>query len=110
MKIGLLDSCPTNFPNLPLMKISAYHKSLGDEVSFVNFLEHYDIVYVSRIFGDEYFPEDLTAINSDRIIYGGTGGGQSLSKMGLKSTTKTKTRFFRTKLSIYTQTTTCIQN
>lgn len=73
MKIGLLDSCPTNFPNLPLMKISAYHKSLGDNVSFVNFLEHYDIVYVSKVFGDEYFPEDLTAINSDRIIYGGTG-------------------------------------
>ena len=32
MRIGLLDIDGHNFPNLALMKISAYHKSLGDSV------------------------------------------------------------------------------
>lgn len=33
MKIGLIDVDGHNYPNLPLMKISAYHKSKGDEVT-----------------------------------------------------------------------------
>lgn len=33
MKIGLIDVDRTNFPNLALMKIAAYHKQQGDEVS-----------------------------------------------------------------------------
>lgn len=73
MKIGLYDVDSKNFPNLPLMKISAYHKSKGDSVEFINFLEHYDIVYVSKVFGDEYSSMDMTCINADEIIYGGTG-------------------------------------
>lgn len=32
MKVGLYDVDSHNFPNLPLMKISAYHKLKGDEV------------------------------------------------------------------------------
>ena len=59
MKIGLLDVDSHNFPNLPLMKISAYHKQKGDIVEFVNFLEHYDKVYVSKVFGDEYSKDAL---------------------------------------------------
>lgn len=35
MKIGLIDVDSHNFPNLPLMKISAFHKVAGDEVEFV---------------------------------------------------------------------------
>lgn len=62
-----------NFPNLPLMKISAYHKAKGDSVEFFSFIEHYDIVYVSKIFGDEYSQMDMTCINADKVIYGGTG-------------------------------------
>ena len=31
-KIGLIDVDSHNFPNLALMKISAYHKSKGDKV------------------------------------------------------------------------------
>lgn len=73
MKIGLYDVDSSNFPNLPLMKISAYHKSLGDEVEFIQFLKHYDRVYVSKVFGDEYSTMDMTCINADQIIYGGTG-------------------------------------
>lgn len=73
MKIGLYDVDSKNFPNLPLMKISAYHKSKGDTVEFINFLEHYDKVYVSKVFGDEYSQMDMTCINADEVVYGGTG-------------------------------------
>ena len=73
MKIGLYDVDSHNFPNLALMKISAYHKSKGDDVEFINFWEHYDIVYVSKVFGDEYSQMNMTCINADKIVYGGTG-------------------------------------
>ena len=73
MKIGLLDVDSHNFPNLPLMKISAFHKQNGDEVEFANFLEHYDKVYVSKVFGDEYSKDNMFCINADEIVYGGTG-------------------------------------
>lgn len=73
MKIGLIDVDSHNFPNLCLMKISAYHKARDDEVEWWNGLQHYDIVYKSRIFSDEYTWEDKTVINADTIIQGGTG-------------------------------------
>lgn len=73
MKIGLMDVDSHNFPSLPLMKISAYHKSKGDTVEFINFFEHYDKAYVSKVFGDEYSQMDMTCINADEIVYGGTG-------------------------------------
>lgn len=73
MKIGLYDVDSHNFPNLPLMKISAYHKAKGDEVEFINHLMHYDKVYVSKVFGDEYTQIDNTIIDADEIVYGGTG-------------------------------------
>ena len=38
MKIGLWSDCH-HFPSLPLMKLSAYHKSLGDSVSII--AEHF---------------------------------------------------------------------
>lgn len=34
MKIGLIDVDGHNFPNLALMRISAYHKSIGDTVEW----------------------------------------------------------------------------
>lgn len=73
MRVGLFDVDSHNFPNLPLMKISAYHKAKGDDVEFIDFFKHYDKVYVSKVFGDEYSPMDMTCINADEIIYGGTG-------------------------------------
>ena len=72
-KIGLLDADSHNFPNLALMKISAWHKARGDSVEWCIPLEHYDTVYVSKVFGDEYSVMDNTVINADKVVYGGTG-------------------------------------
>ena len=73
MNIGLIDVDSHNFPNLCLMKISAYHKGRGDHVEWWNGLKHYDIVYKSRIFDDTYTHEVDYCINADQVIKGGTG-------------------------------------
>lgn len=73
VKIGLIDVDSHNFPNIPLMKISAYHKAKGDDVEWWFPLKHYDLVYVSKVFGDEYSDMDMSVIQADNIIYGGTG-------------------------------------
>lgn len=73
MKIGLYDEDSHNFPNLPLMKISAYHKAKGDDVEFAFPLKHYDRIYCSRVFGDEYTSANNICLNADEIFYGGTG-------------------------------------
>lgn len=73
MNIGLYDVDSHNWPNLALMKISAYHKARGDTVEFWNGLKHYDIVYKSRIFDDTYTQDLEYSINADCIIKGGTG-------------------------------------
>lgn len=73
MKIGLIDVDSHNFPNLALMKISAFHKAKGDKVEWCIPLVNYDVVYVSKVFGDEYSTMDMTAIQANKIIYGGTG-------------------------------------
>ena len=73
MKIGLYDVDSHNFPNLPLMKISAWHKSQGDEVEWWFPMMHYDKVYVSKVFGDEYSQMDMTTISADEVVFGGTG-------------------------------------
>lgn len=73
MKIGLIDVDSHNFPNLCLMKISSYHKRRGDSVEWCNLFEHYDRVYMSRVFDDTYTEDFMTAINADEIIKGGTG-------------------------------------
>lgn len=74
MKIGLIDVDGHNFPNLALMRISAYHKSIGDEVEWwwSDFV-HYDIVYMSKIFSDVYSPDVPEPMNADKVIKGGTG-------------------------------------
>lgn len=61
------------FPNLALMKISAYHKSKGDEVEFVIPLFKYDRIYISKVLGDEYSNIDNVCLQADEIISGGTG-------------------------------------
>ena len=50
MKVGLVDVDSHNFPNLALMKISAFHKAGGDQVEFANPLEEYGYVYKSKVF------------------------------------------------------------
>lgn len=73
MKIGLIDVDGHNFPNLALMKISAYHKSIGDSVEWCVPLLHYDIVYQSKVFSDTYSPDITFTPQADKIIKGGTG-------------------------------------
>ena len=76
MKIGLADIDSHNFPNLPLMKLSAYHKSLGHEVDFWHPVEKYDVVYKSKVFS---FTDDINyAPMADMVIEGGTGYDNSL--------------------------------
>lgn len=75
MKIGLIDVDGHNFPNLALMKISAYHKAKGDDVEWCNLFCHYDIVYQSKVFDDTYTPDLEYIPNADKIIKGGTGYG-----------------------------------
>lgn len=74
MKIGLIDVDGHNFPNLALMRISSYHKSKGDEVEwwYTDFI-HYDIVYMSKIFSDDYSADAVDPTNADRVVKGGTG-------------------------------------
>lgn len=74
MRIGLHDAEKSHmknktFPNYALMKISAYHKLLGDQVEWWNPLYHYDRVYSSKIF--DFTPEDPYL--PDCTIKGGTG-------------------------------------
>jgi len=71
VKIGLIDVDGHNFPNVPLMKISAHHKSLGDTVDWCNPLSHYDTVYISKVFTDT--PDFETCLWADTVIRGGTG-------------------------------------
>ena len=79
MKIGLIDVDGHNFPNLALMRISAYHKSVGDTVEWwMGDLFHYDTVYMSKIFSDQYSPDIPEPINADRVIKGGSGYAISL--------------------------------
>lgn len=72
-KIGLIDVDGHNFPNLPLMKISAYHKSLGDSVEWADLFTHYDKVYQSKVF--DFTPDFDYFVDADEVAKGGTGYG-----------------------------------
>jgi hypothetical protein len=75
VKIGLIDVDGHNFPNLALMKISAYHKEKGDTVEWCFPMRHYDIVYQSKVFDDTYSPDIEWIPDADVIHKGGTGYG-----------------------------------
>ncbi len=73
MKIGLIDVDGHKYPNLPLMKISAYHKAKGDSVEWYQpmFSGHMDRVYMSKVFS---FTADYEwCIDADEVIKGGSG-------------------------------------
>lgn len=71
MKIGLHDSDKTSFPNLALMKLSAWHKAQGDDVKFYDslFASCFDKVYSSKVF--TFTPESLELVGN--VEKGGTG-------------------------------------
>lgn len=76
MRIGLIDVDGHNFPNLPLMKLSAWHKQQGDEVMwyeplFHSYGEPLDKVYMSKVFS---FSHDYQyCINAKEVVKGGSG-------------------------------------
>lgn len=73
MRIGLIDVDGHNYPNLALMKISAYHKSKGDSVEWAIGFDTYDIIYQSKVF-DETYTEDIDYLPiAAEIRKGGTG-------------------------------------
>lgn len=73
MNVGLIDVDGHDFPNLALMKISAWHKAQGDEVEWWNGLKYYDRVYQAKVFDDTYTKDLEFCVNAGEIIKGGTG-------------------------------------
>lgn len=73
MKVGLIDVDGHNYPNLPLMKISAWHKQQGDSVEWYRGIlsDHMNRVYMSKVFS--FTPDYEWAIDADEIIKGGSG-------------------------------------
>lgn len=73
--IALIDVDGHNFPNLPLMKLSAWHKQQGDAVEWYNpltaWLNPPDKVYMSKVF--TFTPDYPHPINAKEIVRGGTG-------------------------------------
>lgn len=72
-KIGLIDVDGGKFPNLALMRLSAWHKSQGDDVGWWWGWDHYDRVYMSKVFSADYSPDADEPVNADEIVKGGTG-------------------------------------
>ena len=75
MRIGLIDVDGHNYPNLPLMKLSAWHKQQGDTVEWYDtwsgLFSPYDVVYMSKVFS--FSPDYLEPIYAKSVRRGGTG-------------------------------------
>lgn len=77
MNIGLIDVDGHNYPNLPLMKLSAWHKWQGDSVGWYEPLLHgfpnspLEKVYMSKVFS--FTPDYQYHVNADEVIKGGSG-------------------------------------
>ena len=80
MKIALVDVDSHNFPNLVLMKLSAWHKNRGDEVTLMsaetalneeNLIFNYDKIYGACVFSGQ--DETLQELEKRGVHLGGTG-------------------------------------
>lgn len=73
MIVALHDSDRTRFPNLPLMKLSAWHRAQGNTVErFIPLMnDSYDRVYSSKVFS--FTPDEPNLPRG--VIRGGTGYG-----------------------------------
>lgn len=73
MKVGLIDVDGHNYPNLPLMKLSAWHKQHNDSVEWYEplFSGHCDMVYLSKVFS--FTPDYGCPIDADEVLRGGSG-------------------------------------
>ena len=80
MKIALVDVDSHNFPNLVLMKLSAWHKNRGDEVTLMsaetalteeNLIFKYDKIYGACVFSGQ--DEILQELEKRGVHLGGTG-------------------------------------
>jgi len=79
MNIGIIDADIVGknkhrFPNLACMKISAYHKSINDnvvlETSYDN-IDSFDLIYISKVFKNTPVPDSV--LLKPNVKYGGTG-------------------------------------
>lgn len=79
MKIGLIDvdqhEKRAKYPNLALMKLSAWHKAQGDEVDWWFGFERYDRVYMSKVFDETLTSDFQYCVDADEVVRGGSGYG-----------------------------------
>ena len=71
----MIDVDGHNWPNLALMKLSAWHKNRGDTVEWWDGFGQYDRVYMSKVFDETYSPDIPEPLNAREIVKGGTGYG-----------------------------------
>jgi hypothetical protein len=77
MRVGLISVDSHNFPNLPLMKLSAWHKQQGDSVECYIPIQHgfpnppLDRAYMSKVFS--FTPDYWDFVNAKEVIKGGSG-------------------------------------
>lgn len=73
MRVGLIDvDGGGRFPNIVLMKIAAWHKAQGHEVSWYSMFDGwYDKVYMSKVFS--FTPDYDYSINATEVVRGGSG-------------------------------------
>lgn len=95
IKIGLIDvdnyeKLNDCFPNLVLMKLSAWHKKQGDSVEWYEplFSGHLDKIYMSKVFS--FTSEYPYFVDADEIVKGGSGYCISLGTDGKERFDKSK--------------------
>lgn len=70
MKVGLL-AVDSRYPNLALMKLSAWHRVQGDTAEWYSPFSRYDRVYMAKVF--TFTPDYPYYVYADETVKGGTG-------------------------------------